>query len=175
MKYINSYKIFEDKEYEQSIIFLESIINKELIEDLKELSIDLIDAGYTLIINFYTPQDTALGSTEINHVSSGIWAKPSVAKLLKEKNRNYKTARYGSPSNPMELEIGGRIRPIKYNQKVVYEFYFFTYSSTVYTRNFDSGYIFNDDCVKISKAISGMYPNEKIVIKNQELKNKRGI
>ena len=70
MKHIKDYRLFED--YDSDLKLLQSLINKYLISDLKELSMDFIDDDYTLIIDFVTSVGSA-GYLEINHSGGEVY------------------------------------------------------------------------------------------------------
>ena len=48
---IKSFKLFEDKKIEDTSVYFKDKINYDLLQDLKDLSLDLIDDGYRLQIN----------------------------------------------------------------------------------------------------------------------------
>ena len=70
MKHLNKYKTFESSE-EDSKKFFESVLNYDLINDLKELCMDFIDDDYQLNIDYLfrvTPYMSRLfGGVRISH------------------------------------------------------------------------------------------------------------
>lgn len=66
MKYIKSFKMISESMDGLSSVELFSLVDRKLIDDLKDLSLYIIDEGFSLLIFFYA-ENIPIGSVEIEH------------------------------------------------------------------------------------------------------------
>lgn len=144
MKHINTYKLFEAAK-ESREINLADLVNRDMIADLKDLSLEVIDRGYSLLISIFLKNVNPIGSVEIDH-------------------RNEDYVLYHEYDNFEDLIIL-RIEKEDLNAKLKYKFCFYKENTD---RNDENNYGQSTYCCdsndEILERICSMYPEENIEI-----------